>query len=276
MAKKKTKSAAKTNDASTSKTLADLKQLFADENEKQQDLNWCWSVGQLVERLQPRAAPRSYGKNLMTKLAEQLRAGGSSDLPDRLRRMRDFARYFTKDEAAAWANRQRQDGQPITWSYVRPVLAVDDHETQLSLLERCVAENMTTAKLLASAQKQKGGKRKGGGRRPDMPASTDDALAKTVELANKFENWCQSLEAEGSDAKANKSPLDRWPIKLRRLLEHARAALTAFRDQAEETRLWLPEKETKAAKTKTAKAKPAKAKHQRQRLPRGQSMLRGW
>src|SRR6185437_10080931 len=55
-------------------TLDRLKKPFADP--KQADLCWCWAVGQLVERLHPKARGRAHGSGAMQKLADGRRPRG--------------------------------------------------------------------------------------------------------------------------------------------------------------------------------------------------------
>ena len=119
MAKKRTaQSNAKTPAANDeSQTLQQLKKLFAEPS--QSDLRWCRKVGRLVERLHPTAGGRSYGEGKMQQLADELQPGGSTDLPGRLRRMQMFASWLNEHAAARQLLKgKRQDGQPLTWSYV--------------------------------------------------------------------------------------------------------------------------------------------------------------
>src|SRR6185437_13227388 len=120
--------------------------------------------------------------------------GGSTAQPSRLGQMRKFALDFDENEAQRLAQRKRQDGKPLTWSYVERVLPARDHKKQLSLIEKCLRENMTPNGLTALVQKQEGGKRSSGGRTPTCPKSVEQALRTTVILADRFRRWCQALE----------------------------------------------------------------------------------
>lgn len=202
-----------------------LKTLFVEP--KQSDLRWCWQVGRLVEKLHPRANDRGHGSKNMKNLAERLQSGGPSSLPGRLQQMQRFAVWLDEHAAARQlVQRQRNDGQPLTWSYVEVVLPLDDHAMRLRLLKKCIADNLTIDKLRSLVREESGGRDPRGGRRHAPPTSVDEALNKTVTLAETFEHWCEALEP-GKDAQPLKDSvtIDQLPASVSSKLRKARQAL---------------------------------------------------
>ncbi len=124
-----------------------------------------------------------YGAGTVNRIAEVL--GLKRSILDKLR---CFAEAFDQEQVEQFAGARLPGGEALSWSHVRALLAVQDEKKRARLLERTKAEGWTSARLEAAIRDLKGGKARGGGRRPLAPATLEDLVLQMGQLLDGWEN----------------------------------------------------------------------------------------
>ena len=148
-------------------SLTRLKRLYQNRPEHD-DLMWRHRVGSQVKEFFPEGESR-YGDNVIELLADHLQPGREEKdkrVRNFLYEVRDFARAYHYEAAERLANARNANDDPLSIHHVKALVSVEDIEQRLSLFDKCLDQCWSVRRLRQEIQNAKGGKRGGGGRKP--------------------------------------------------------------------------------------------------------------
>jgi hypothetical protein len=162
----------KSGSSDPSKTVAKLKELFAN---KRSDLAWHHEVGRLVDQI---VSERSHGKTGVPNLAEQL-----GEKENFIYKLLAFVRLYDETDVP------KLDG--LTFGHVTHLLSVKNATLRDEFRQQCQQHRCSVVKLLAAITERLGTRSRGG-----RPVSTptkvgpSTALRTTIRLSDSWQQKC--------------------------------------------------------------------------------------
>lgn len=128
-----------------------------------------------------------YGSRAVEQLAAYL---GLS--PDRLYKLRTYARIYTRCEVEKWAGRRMSSGGRITFHHLAAIMVVQSADTRLGLVQRVFQDSLSVRAVRDKIAKQGCTKRKAGkgGRRPrSILGGLEQLISRSQTLTKAFAVW---------------------------------------------------------------------------------------
>jgi hypothetical protein len=156
-----------------------------------------------------------------------------------------FVQKYSQDDLEHLCSMQLQNGEPLTWSHVRCLIAVDDSGRRKELLDKTVAEGWTCTELAQEIKSLSDHSESDGrGRPPRVPKDFDSAIAQQQQSSEEWNRrydkvWnAQELSLE---AQAAKLPLEEVTeerlYQARQLASQLRRVAKEALEQAEQAEL---------------------------------------
>jgi len=143
-----------------------------------------------------------------------------------MRKIKSFAREYSRAELAALCRQRRPNGLPLQWGFIPQLLAISDKDERLAMQKRVIAEGWT-APQLARAVARKNRTESGHGRPMKEPTTAEAGLEQLMAEAEMWVRRCEVVMAKLGPASAK--PLGR---ELRRCVEEAADVLDSVQKAA--------------------------------------------
>jgi hypothetical protein len=200
-----------------------------------------------------------YGRNAIGRICKLLRWDDGL-----IRLALRFVRTFSPEDLDRLCALVLPTGEPLTWSHVRTLLAVNDPRRRRELVERTAAEGWTCMELARVVQRGEGEHvPEGRGRPPRVPKDFDGAVAQQQESAERWDRlfsrvWGKqdrSLAAQAARLPAEEVTEERLhqarelAARLRRVADQAREQAEHAEEVVREFERVLGERQQGARKT---------------------------